>query len=98
MIFQPVGPDTRKIVVATNICETSLTVDGIVYVIDPGYAKQKKFDPTSGIDSLTITPVSKVAAVSLSLSLSLSHTHTHIHTYVSILKVLITLITLLIII
>ena len=94
MIFQPVGPDTRKIVVATNICETSLTVDGIVYVIDPGYAKQKKFDPTSGIDSLTITPVSKVAAVSLSLSL----THTHTHTYVSILKLLITLITLLIII
>ena len=35
----------RKTVVSTNIAETSLTIDGIVYVVDPGFAKQKVYDP-----------------------------------------------------
>lgn len=39
LIFQPAKPGTRKIVIATNIAETSLTIDGIVYVVDPGFAK-----------------------------------------------------------
>jgi pre-mRNA-splicing factor ATP-dependent RNA helicase DHX15/PRP43 len=37
----PGGPFGRKVVVSTNIAETSLTIDGIVYVVDPGFSKQK---------------------------------------------------------
>ena len=40
-IFDPAPPGTRKVVIATNIAETSLTIDGIMYVVDPGFVKQK---------------------------------------------------------
>ena len=40
-IFDPATPGSRKVVIATNIAETSLTIDGILYVIDPGFVKQK---------------------------------------------------------
>ncbi len=44
-IFEPAPPGTRKVVIATNIAEASLTIDGIYYVVDPGFAKQKVFNP-----------------------------------------------------
>ena len=44
-IFEPAPPGTRKVVVATNIAEASLTIDGIYYVVDPGFAKQKVYNP-----------------------------------------------------
>lgn len=44
-IFEPAPPGTRKCVIATNIAEASLTIDGIYYVVDPGFAKQKVFNP-----------------------------------------------------
>ena len=59
-IFEPTPPNARKVVLATNIAETSLTIDGIVYVIDPGFCKQKSYNARTGMESLVVTPISKV--------------------------------------
>eukprot|EP01132_Coremiostelium_polycephalum_P003060 gene3060-3828_t len=61
-IFEPAPPGARKVVIATNIAETSLTIDGIYYVIDPGFSKQKCFNPKNGMDSLVVAPISQAAA------------------------------------
>ena len=47
-------------VVSTNIAETSLTIDGIVFVIDPGFAKQKVYNPRIRVESLLVSAISKV--------------------------------------
>uniref|UniRef100_A0AC35TR15 RNA helicase n=1 Tax=Rhabditophanes sp. KR3021 TaxID=114890 RepID=A0AC35TR15_9BILA len=61
-IFEPAPEGKRKVVIATNIAETSLTIDGIYYVVDPGFVKQKIYNPKSGMDSLVVTPISQAAA------------------------------------
>lgn len=61
-IFEPAPQGARKCVVATNIAEASLTIDGIFYVIDPGMAKMKAFNPKIGMDSLVVTPISQASA------------------------------------
>ncbi|KAI3406130.2 hypothetical protein KGF56_000972 [Candida oxycetoniae] len=58
-IFEPTPPFTRKIVLATNIAETSITIPGVSYVIDPGYVKQTEFNPQTGMESLLVVPCSK---------------------------------------
>lgn len=61
-IFEETPPGARKVVLATNIAETSLTIDGIAYVIDPGYAKQNYFNARSGMESLVVVPISRASA------------------------------------
>ncbi|PKA52844.1 putative pre-mRNA-splicing factor ATP-dependent RNA helicase [Apostasia shenzhenica] len=61
-IFQKAEDGARKCIVATNIAETSLTVDGIFYVIDTGYGKMKVYNPRMGMDALQVFPVSRAAA------------------------------------
>jgi len=61
-IFEPTPPGARKVVLATNIAETSLTIDGIVYVIDPGFVKENQFNPRSGMESLVVVPCSRASA------------------------------------
>jgi pre-mRNA-splicing factor ATP-dependent RNA helicase DHX38/PRP16 len=61
-IFDRAAPGVRKVIVATNIAETSLTVDGIMYVVDSGFSKLKVYNPKMGMDTLQITPISQANA------------------------------------
>ena len=54
LIFDPAPPGARKCVIATNIAETSLTVDGIKFVIDSGFCKFKVYNPRMGMDALQV--------------------------------------------
>lgn len=58
-VFAPGPPNCRRVIVATNIAETSITVEGVVYVIDPGLVKQKSHNPQTGMDSLEVVPISR---------------------------------------
>ena len=59
MVFRPPPDNCRRIVFATNIAETSVTVDGIVYVVDAGRVKLKAYNPQTGIEILNVTPISR---------------------------------------
>ena len=59
-IFEPTPDGARKVVLATNIAETSITIDGVVFVIDPGFVKQNSYNPRTGMSSLVVVPVRPV--------------------------------------
>nr|ADF47440.1 DEAH box polypeptide 8-like protein C [Dugesia japonica] len=50
-VFEPAENDERKVILATTIAETSLTIDGIRFIVDCGYSRQSNFNPTTGIDN-----------------------------------------------
>lgn len=61
-IFDPTPAGSRKVVLATNIAETSITINGVVFVVDCGLAKELVFNPATGTESLQATPISRASA------------------------------------
>lgn len=61
-VFEKAPEGTRKVVFSTNIAEASVTIDGVVHVIDSGFVKLRTYNPKTGIESLTATPISKASA------------------------------------
>ncbi|XYH95086.1 ATP-dependent RNA helicase HrpA [Sorangium sp. So ce1128] len=59
-VFQPLPG--RRIVLATNVAETSLTIPGIVYVVDAGLARVNRYSPRTGVTQLQIEPISRASA------------------------------------
>ncbi|KAK6921901.1 DEAD-box helicase, OB fold [Dillenia turbinata] len=62
-VFTPAPSGFRKVILATNIAETSVTIPGIHYVVDPGMVKARSFNSVTGIESLVIVPTSKAQAL-----------------------------------
>jgi ATP-dependent helicase HrpB len=54
--------DRRKLILATNVAETSITIDGVTVVVDCGTARQMRFDSDTGLDRLELVPISKASA------------------------------------
>jgi ATP-dependent RNA helicase DDX35 len=61
-VFEPSEANTRKVIVSTNIAEASVTIEGINFVIDCGFVKLRAYNPTSGIETLATTAISKASA------------------------------------
>eukprot|EP00123_Amoebidium_parasiticum_P020541 comp5204_c0_seq1/m.1245 comp5204_c0_seq1/g.1245 ORF comp5204_c0_seq1/g.1245 comp5204_c0_seq1/m.1245 type:complete len:699 (-) comp5204_c0_seq1:13-2109(-) len=61
-VFLPTPRGSRKVIISTNIAETSVTLPNIVYVIDAGFVKLRTYNPKTGVEALVITPISKASA------------------------------------
>ncbi|KFO22937.1 ATP-dependent RNA helicase DHX33 isoform X1 [Fukomys damarensis] len=61
-VFQGAPKGYRKVIISTNIAETSITISGIKYVVDTGMVKAKKYNPDSGLEVLAVQRVSKTQA------------------------------------
>ncbi|KAK3344017.1 P-loop containing nucleoside triphosphate hydrolase protein [Lasiosphaeria hispida] len=61
-VFEEAPANFRKVIFSTNISEASVTIDGIVYVVDCGFVKLRAYNPQTGTETLTATPISKASA------------------------------------
>ncbi|KAH8611323.1 DEAD DEAH box helicase Helicase conserved C terminal domain [Trypanosoma vivax] len=61
-VFEPTPPRCRKVVLATNVAETSITINNLYYVVDSGFCKQNVFDAKTGVEHLKIVPISQAQA------------------------------------
>jgi ATP-dependent RNA helicase DHX8/PRP22 len=61
-VFDPTPAGCRKVVLATNVAETSITIDNLYYVVDAGFCKQNRYDAKVGLEQLLIVPVSQAQA------------------------------------
>ncbi|KAF2838927.1 putative RNA helicase-like splicing factor [Patellaria atrata CBS 101060] len=61
-VFEPAGPGQRKVIIATNIAETSLTLEGVRFVVDTGFVKVSAYNPKMGMDTLQVSPISQAQA------------------------------------
>jgi HrpA-like RNA helicase len=62
LIFEKTPPGCRKVVLSTNIAETSITISGIRFVVDTGMVKIRGFNPKTGIETLSVSPISRASA------------------------------------
>ncbi|KAI8990328.1 P-loop containing nucleoside triphosphate hydrolase protein [Pilobolus umbonatus] len=62
-VFELPRDGERKVVFATNVAQTSITIPGIRYVVDSGFVKEKSYDPSTGMDALLVTEISQAAAI-----------------------------------
>ena len=58
-VFRATAASCRKVILSTNIAETSITIPGVCYVVDTGVVKARGYNPHIGLDMLTVQPVSK---------------------------------------
>lgn len=61
-VFEPAAPGTRKVILSTNIAETSLTISGVAMVIDCGFVKQRSYNPRMGTETLRSEVISQAQA------------------------------------
>ncbi|XP_002972242.2 probable pre-mRNA-splicing factor ATP-dependent RNA helicase DEAH9 [Selaginella moellendorffii] len=63
LVFSSAPRGKRKVIVSTNIAETSVTLEGIVYVVDSGFSKQRFYNPLTDMEALVVSPISRASAM-----------------------------------